>query len=263
MTKPSSASQIWVRPNLHDRHLLFFLVFAWIICQQACAGTLWGQEITGTAPESERLETTVWSTTTQLFIHVEIDKEWHIYAPGSKAGVPFSIEMQKESDFVVAGDIHVEQDEKGVVARSTTLRVPIKRSGTGNQLAFQFDYQACDALECDQPERLEFTGVVSRTSPKRILLVVDANDERAKRISTLIKDTGMECVVHQYAENLTQEICNSYDVIVTDCPGFRNSKDGFAAVKKFPKTDTPILASGFLGTELIENHQLAMTSGYI
>jgi len=31
----------------------------------------------------------------------------------------------------------------------------------------------------------------------------------------------------------------------------------------FPRTDTPIVAVGFYGTELIEAHTVAMTSGYI
>ena len=34
-------------------------------------------------------------------------------------------------------------------------------------------------------------------------------------------------------------------------------------VQAFPRTDTPIVAVGFFGTELIERHGVAMTSGYI
>ncbi|MFT4843608.1 MAG: hypothetical protein ACI90M_004088, partial [Candidatus Azotimanducaceae bacterium] len=34
-------------------------------------------------------------------------------------------------------------------------------------------------------------------------------------------------------------------------------------VLKFPQTVAPIVAVGFWGTELIEAHKVAMTSGYI
>jgi hypothetical protein len=34
-------------------------------------------------------------------------------------------------------------------------------------------------------------------------------------------------------------------------------------VREFPRTTSPIVAVGFYGTELIEAHGLAMTSGYI
>jgi hypothetical protein len=36
-----------------------------------------------------------------------------------------------------------------------------------------------------------------------------------------------------------------------------------AQVLQFPRTHTPIVAVGFYGTELIEAHGVAMTSGYI
>lgn len=225
--------------------------------------TLDAQSIEGTQPESERVESTAWTTNSQLFIHVAIENEWHIYAPGSKAGVPFAIKMMDESDFELNGEVHVVQDAKGVVSGNTTIRVPIKKKGDGNQLQFYFDYQACDALECNQPERLEFMGKVEQTGPQRVLLLVDADNERAQRIKTLIEDSGIQCTVKPYADDLTSNLLDAFDVVVTDCPGFRNSRSGLDAVKDFPKTQTPILASGFLGTQLIENHQLAMTSGYI
>lgn len=238
------------------------LLVAWIvliICGNECVG----QQLACKDAMNGRVQAKAAATIDQIFITVTIESEWHIYAPGSKAGVPLTVKMNEGSDFSLAGDIHVEQNEKGEVGGVATIRIPIERSGEGNKLDFDFDYQACDALECEEPVRLNFVGDVSNQGPRKVLLVVDANDERAQRISKLISDAGIDCETHLYKDELSREFCDSFDVVITDCPGFRNSRDGLAAVEKFPRTDTPIIAVGFLGTRLIENHKLALTSGYI
>lgn len=237
--------------------LVTFVGLSWLASE--CSG----QQLTCKDVMDGPVEAKAMATGDQVFITVTIEPEWHIYAPGSKAGVPFTVKMNDGSNFQLAGDIHVDQNEKGEVGGVATIRIPITSTGDGSKLDLLFDYQACDALECEEPVRLQFTGEVFDTSPRRVLLVVDANDERTQRISELITGAGMECETHLYKDELSREVCDSFDVVVTDCPGFRNSKDGFAGVSKFPLTDTPIVAVGFLGTNLIENHKLALTSGYI
>jgi hypothetical protein len=58
--------------------------------------------------------------------------------------------------------------------------------------------------------------------------------------------------------------CDAHDVVLADSKLFReNEKGSFGRARGFPQTASPIVAVGFLGTELIEGHRIAMTSGYI
>ncbi|MGK0157603.1 MAG: hypothetical protein ACI9SE_004584, partial [Neolewinella sp.] len=73
---------------------------------------------------------------------------------------------------------------------------------------------------------------------------------------------GIICAITTY-ERVTMEICDNYDVVLADSKLFREGARIRDFVLKFPQTVAPIVAVGFWGTELIEAHKVAMTSGYI
>ncbi|MHC4850281.1 MAG: hypothetical protein ACYTEG_17790 [Planctomycetota bacterium] len=101
-------------------------------------------------------------------------------------------------------------------------------------------------------------------SPLEVLVVVDRKDARSERIvGFLKKDGGMAPKVTTY-EKVTTRACDAADVVLTDSKLFRkNAAGSVGRARAFPKTESPIVAVGFLGTELIEGHGIAMTSGYI
>jgi hypothetical protein len=59
------------------------------------------------------------------------------------------------------------------------------------------------------------------------------------------------------------EECDAADIVLADSDVFQKHGVKIDVVRKFPRTSSPVVAVGFLGTELIEAHGLALTSGYI
>jgi len=99
--------------------------------------------------------------------------------------------------------------------------------------------------------------------PLDVLVVVDQPDARSERIAALLKQDGMAPKVTTY-EKVTKRACDAVDVVLADSKLFRKNVAGSVGrARAFPKTESPIVAVGFLGTELIEGHGIAMTSGYI
>ena len=99
--------------------------------------------------------------------------------------------------------------------------------------------------------------------PLDVLVVVDEQDARSARIVDFLKKGGMAPKVTTYA-TVTARACDAADVVLADSKLFRkNAAGSIGRARAFPKTESPIVAVGFLGTELIEGHGIAMTSGYI
>jgi hypothetical protein len=98
--------------------------------------------------------------------------------------------------------------------------------------------------------------------PLRILLVVGVRDEHAARIEAFLRKRGFAPSVTTYAE-VDLKSCDAHDVVLADSKLFRENRGALKHALEFPKTKSPIVAVGFLGTELIEAQGLAMTSGYI
>ena len=99
--------------------------------------------------------------------------------------------------------------------------------------------------------------------PLAVLVVVDAKDARSERIAGFLKKDGMAPKVTTYDE-VTSAACDAADVVLADSKLFqKNAAGSIGRARQFPKTESPIVAVGFLGTELIEGHGIAMTSGYI
>ena len=108
-----------------------------------------------------------------------------------------------------------------------------------------------------------FWGAAVAAEPIEVLVVVDQKGARSERIVEFLKKGGMAPKVAIYPEVTTRE-CDAADVVLADSKLFRKYAEGSVGrARAFPKTDSPIVAVGFLGTELIEAHGIAMTSGYI
>ena len=100
-------------------------------------------------------------------------------------------------------------------------------------------------------------------APLSVLVVVDQKDARSERITEFLKQGGMAPVVTTY-EKVTMRACDAADVVLADSKVFRENTPGsIQRVRNFPRTSSPIVAVGYLGTELIEGQGIAMTSGYI
>lgn len=138
--------------------------------------------------------------------------------------------------------------------------LPLKKKGRGRFVRARFDFMACDPLQCLPPMSVHVGGDMR---PLAVLLVVDREDERSARIATFLKENGIAPKVTTYTD-VTTRACDAHDVVLADSRLFRkNDKSAVGRARVFPRTKSPIVAVGFLGTELIEGQKIAMTSGYI
>jgi hypothetical protein len=62
---------------------------------------------------------------------------------------------------------------------------------------------------------------------------------------------------------VTQQACDSRDLVICDSDVFQKHGVSVAVAREFPQTKAPMIAVGFLGTQIAAAHGLAMTSGYI
>jgi hypothetical protein len=107
------------------------------------------------------------------------------------------------------------------------------------------------------------TGGAAESQAKlKVLLVVGADDARSQRIAAFLDENGLAASLTTY-ESVTKEACDRHDVVLADSDYFRQALRWRGRARAFPPTSSPIVAVGFLGTELIEGHKIAMTSGYI
>ena len=105
--------------------------------------------------------------------------------------------------------------------------------------------------------------ITGELRPLKVLLVVDREDARSKRLFEFLREGGMAPTVTTYA-SVSARTCDGHDVVLADSKLFRKNEAGsIGRARAFPKTASPIVAVGFLGTELIEGQGIAMTSGYI
>ena len=195
-----------------------------------------------------------------LTLDVKMRPGWHLYAVDVGGGRPVSVTMERRSDFVARGALVVPAGEEGKLLGAFRLVLPLKKKGRGNAIACRFDFMACDPLRCQPPMSVKITGELNRL---QVLLVVDREDARSKRISDFLRGSGMSPKITTYAK-VTTRACNAHDVVLADSKLFRKNEAGSVGrARGFPKTEAPIVAVGFLGTELIEGQGIDMTSGYI
>ncbi|MHC4817449.1 MAG: hypothetical protein ACYTF8_05300 [Planctomycetota bacterium] len=195
-----------------------------------------------------------------LTLRVKMQPGWHLYAADVGGGRPVSVTVERRSDFVARGALLVPEGEKGKLLGTFRLVLPLKKKGRGNVVACRFDFMACDPLRCLVPMSVEIRGELRAL---KVLLVVDREDARSKRISDFLREDGMSPEITTYAK-VTGRACDAHDVVLADSRLFReNEKGSTGRARGFPQTSSPIVAVGFLGTELIEGQRIAMTSGYI
>lgn len=205
---------------------------------------------------------TIWASATPeaLTLDVTLKPEWHLYAADVGGGQPVSVTVEHKSDFVAAGALVVPEAKNGQLLGTFRLVLPLKRKGRGETLRARFDFMACDPLSCLPPMSVLLTGELR---PLNVLVVVDREDARSRRIVELLRGGGMAPTVTTYAK-VDRRACDASDVVLADSKRFReNEKGSVGRARGFPRTTSPIVAVGFLGTELIEGQKIAMTSGYI
>lgn len=220
------------------------------------------------APKKSPVKLSAYATENTLFVRVDLKENWHAYAPGSKAGMPVSLKFLEASDYQIAGELVVPQNEKGEVSGTAVFRVPIKRkekketTDAGNHLAVKFVYQVCDGRVCLPPTTCEFSGEPSK-GPVNVLLMVGKKGERTDRITTMLKSQGFDCTTRTYESKPDKKFCDRFDVVVVDSESHLQSKSIRELAREFPKTQTPMVAVGCIGREVMNSHRIAMASGYM
>src|SRR5262249_6436439 len=121
----------------------------------------------------------------------------------------------------------------------------------------------CDALECLPPMTVELS------TQANVLLVAVERSERAERIAAFLTGRGFHVSTTTY-DQVQQAECDASDVVIADSPTFnhlegkkgqRSAAD--AAARRFPLTSAPLIAVGFLGTEVLKAQKVSMASGYV
>lgn len=225
-------------------------------------------EIVG-LPANAPLTLSASASNDELTLDVKMKPGWHLYAKDVGGGEPVSVTIEEGAAFTARKPLVVPKGTAGKLTGAFRLVLPLKRSGPRDALKARFAFMACDPIECLPPMSVTLTGSIPQAHEQgveerlKVLLVVDVADSRSQRISDFFGKHGLATTVATYWE-VTKSACDASDVVLADSKLFRKSVKGSRArVLAFPKTSSPIVAVGFLGTELIEAHGIAMTSGYI
>lgn len=197
-----------------------------------------------------------------LQIHVELQPEWHLYGRDVGGGQPVDVTIASGA-FAAAGPLATPMDGKGLIRGVADLALPLRRTGSGDELSASMRFMVCDALHCLPPIELELAApALLPAQPLRVLLVAVDESERTARIASFLRARGIEVTVTTYAKVTTDE-CDRCEVVLADSPTYGQHKDAIKAARAFPRTASPVVAVGFLGTELLEAHKVAMACGYI
>lgn len=229
---------------------------AWLLL--ACASAVAQIPLLASDPEIEQVSLSAVATKDAVIVDLAIAEGWHAYARDVGGGMPFAIELATDCDFVVSGNLRLPEAHDGKVTGKARWQLPIKARGAGKDFRAVVTFQVCDELECLAPAEVELQS----NPPMSVLLVVDTVDERSARIRKLLKERGIRSDVTTYAK-VTAVTCDGHDVVLADSKLFRQGARVRDLVLKFPHTVAPIVAVGLWGTELVEAHKVAMTSGYI
>jgi len=236
-----------------------------LIILALCGSTARGQlplEVKGLQSDAP-LTIAATATPTRLLIDIKMHAGWHLYGKDVGGGQPVSLVLPEGGPFESAGKLVVPETKDGHLTGAFRLELPIRARSRGGALTATFEFMACDPLACLPPMAVGISGMVGEGKPVKVLLAVDAADERSDRITAFLDGHGFSTTVRLFTEARTAE-CDAHDVVLFDSKLFRKTAKGARKnALAFPKTRTPIVAVGFLGTELIEAHGLAMTSGYI
>ncbi|MGB3965378.1 MAG: hypothetical protein WBO45_01510, partial [Planctomycetota bacterium] len=193
-----------------------------------------------------------------LRLHVVLRPEWHLYGRDVGGGQPVAVTIGQGA-FAAAGALVVPMDERGQVLGTADLELPLRRVAEGDALAATMRFAVCDPLQCLPPIEL---AIGSGPGPLRVLLVAVDAGERTQRIAAFLRERGCEVAATTYAA-VTGPECDGHDVVLADSPTFGQHKGAAKAARAFPRTASPVVAVGILGTEVLEGHKVAMACGYI
>ncbi|HEX5052737.1 MAG TPA: hypothetical protein VFZ65_13255 [Planctomycetota bacterium] len=199
-----------------------------------------------------------------LAVQVAVEPGWHLYGRDTGGGQPVRIDVASWSAFAAAGPLETPMDAQGLITGEARLTLPLRAMPTGAGLRATMRFMICDALECLPPITLQLAlpEVAASGKPPTVLLVAIDESERTARIAAFLRERGLETDVTTYKKVQAAE-CDAHDVVLADSPTFGQCRGMAADVEKFPRTATPIVAVGFLGTQLVKAQTVAMTSGYI
>lgn len=202
------------------------------------------------------------ATPTRLTIHLQIEAGWHLYGRDTGGGQPVQVECLPDSAFAAAGPLQLAMDAKGQLTGNQDLVLPLRAAASGKDLRARLRFMVCDELQCLPPIEVALRGTpgATATAPLKVLLVTPVWDERGKRIFAFLQDRGCAAEVTTWTE-ITAAKCDAVDVVLADSPLFGKTQG--ANVRQFPDTATPVVAVGFLGTELLKAQKVTMACGYI
>lgn len=208
---------------------------------------------------------------TRLTLAIHLKEGWHMYGRDVGGGQPVEVKILDGSCFRAAGKLTVPMDEKGEITGDATLTLPLRRNKKGRVLRVSFSFVVCDALMCLPPRdiTLQTAAMAAAGKPEKltVLLVTLDDHKRAARIKSFLEARGFGCSVTHF-KDVQKEACDRHDLVLTDSPNAdqaasRTSMRARQHAIAFPETKSPIITTGFLGTELLEAHKIAMASGYI
>jgi hypothetical protein len=210
-------------------------------------------------PHAQDCEVAGAATATELRLELTIADGYHAYTRDVGGGGPVSVELDPGCGFEATGPLVPPASDDGEAEGFAVWRLPIRAKGDGGELRATLWLQVCDELQCHAPEQIELSA---RPGAFSVLLVSGARDDRSTRLERFLAARGFDVSVTTYPE-VTAALCDRHQVVLCDSKRFRETAKVMQHVRAFPRTDTPIVAVGFFGTELIERHGVAMTSGYI
>lgn len=212
-------------------------------------------------PADAPLRLTAEATAAKLTIHVQIEPGWHLYGRDTGGGQPVQVECLPASAFAAAGALQVPMDKDGQITGKQDLVLLLQAAGKGTELRARLRFMICDALQCLPPIEVALSGPVGDAGkPLAVLLVAVAKDARAERIAAFLGQRGCAPTITTW-NDVDKAQCDAADVVLADSPLFGATKG--AKVGNFPDTTAPVVAVGFLGTELLKAQKVTMACGYI
>lgn len=197
-----------------------------------------------------------------LRVHVKLQSGWHLYGRDTGGGQPVAVEIV-DGAFAAAGPLRTPMDDAGLIRGDAALELPLRRVAEGEPLQARMRFMVCDALQCLPPIELVFTTPAAAPStPAKVLLVGIDDGERTQRIAAFLTERGFVPTVTTYAK-VTAALCDAHDVVLADSPTFGQTRGKGVDAAAFPATSAPIVAVGFLGTQLLAGQKVAMACGYI
>ena len=194
----------------------------------------------------------------ELRIHVALQPGWHLYGRDTGNGQPVTVTLAADRGFAATGPLVTPMAANGEITGNATLTLPLRQTGAGTAMAATLQFMVCDALQCLPP----MTVALTSKNPPRVLLVAVDTSERTARIAAFLHARGLPTTTTTWAD-VTAAVCDAHDVVLADSPTFGQTRGKKIPATKFPETATPIVAVGFLGTQLLEAQRVAMACGYI